>query len=135
MTRIKYTTADDVCCIVHELVEQGLFPHVRVDKIKCLASWGASTRAIARIHGLSSAWIATGLEPGYVIEVIGERYYKLDITDRVKTVIHELLHIPYTFSGGLRPHGRLVNGRVVNSIYRRIDFSRLKECFMNQVNM
>ena len=129
MSRIKYTRADDICCIIRELVSQEFFPHVNVERVKCLVSWGASTRAIARIHGLSSAWIAAGLEPGYVIEVIGERFYKLNKAEKIKTVIHELLHIPYTFSGGLRPHGRLVNGRTVYSIYRRIDFSRLEKCF------
>jgi predicted metallopeptidase len=129
VARLKYTPADDVCCVVRALVDQGLFPHIRVNRVMCLASWGASTRAIARIHGVSSAWIAAGMEPGYVIEVIGERFYKLDLPERIKTIIHELLHIPYTFSGGLRPHGRLVNGRVVYSIYRKVDFKRLKKCF------
>ncbi len=128
MPRIEYKKAPDVCCLVDRITIQGFFPHVKKNRVWCLSSWGAKTKAIARIHGLSSAWIAAGLEPGYIIEVIGEKFYNLSFEDKVKTIIHELLHIPYTFSGGLRPHGKLVNGRVVNSIFRKLSLDKLKDC-------
>ncbi|MCE4606600.1 MAG: metallopeptidase [Desulfurococcales archaeon] len=129
MPRIKYKKAPDVCCLAGRIISQGYFSHVKKDRIWCLSSWGAKTKAIARIHGLSSAWIAIGLEPGYIIEVIGEKFYSLSFEEQVKTVIHELLHIPYTFSGGLRPHGRLVNSRRVNTIYRKLSLDKLKDCY------
>jgi predicted metallopeptidase len=119
--------------MVKIIVDQGYFPHIDTNKVKCLSSWGSKTNAIARIHGLSSAWIAAGLKPGYVIEVIGERFYNLSFEEQVKTIIHELLHIPYTFSGGLRPHGRLVNGRRVYGIFRRLDLDKLKDCKIDRI--
>ncbi|MCE4614635.1 MAG: metallopeptidase [Desulfurococcales archaeon] len=134
MSRITYREAPDICCLIKEIISQRHFLHVQIDRLKCLSSWGARTRAIARIHGLSSAWIAAGLQPGYVIEVIGERFYNLSFEEQVKTIIHELLHIPYTFSGGLRPHGKLVNGRKVNSIYRKLSLDKLKVCIMKSIN-
>ncbi len=133
MSKIIYEPAPDVCCIVDAILAQGLFPHIRRERVKCLVSWNTKTRAIARIHGLSSAWIAAGLEPGYVIEVVGERFYRQSREDKVKTIIHELLHIPYTFSGALRPHGRLVNGRRVNTLYRRLDKRALNKCLRGEI--
>ncbi len=54
----------------------------------------------------------------YIIEVIGEKYDRLDMVGKVKIIIHELLHIPKRFSGGLRPHGKYVNNRIVNKLLK-----------------
>ncbi|MCE4602142.1 MAG: metallopeptidase [Desulfurococcales archaeon] len=116
--RIRYEEAPEVCAIVNILSSMEEFGHVDTSRVYCVRSWGSRSRAVARIYGLPGPW-ATVLGPGYVIEVISERFYRLSLEERVKTIIHELLHIPSTFSGGLRPHGRLVNGRVVGRIYRR----------------
>jgi len=37
----------------------------------------------------------------------------------------KILHIPYKFSGGLRAHGRKVNSREVNKLYKK--YIKLKE--------
>ncbi len=117
-SRLRYEEAPEVCVIVDILSAMEEFSHIDTRRVYCVRSWGSRSRAVARIYGLPGPWV-TVLGPGYVIEVIGERFYKLPLEDRVKTIIHELLHIPSTFSGGLRPHGRLVNGRVVGRLYRR----------------
>ncbi len=127
MPRIKYEPAEDVCKAIELILSTGMFPHIKPGRVKCVKSKGSKSRAIARIYGLPKPWIVVGLEPGYVIEVVSERFFKLSCKEKVKTLIHELLHIPATFSGGLRPHGKIVNGRRVNAYYRRLDSSLLEE--------
>lgn len=128
LARLRYEQANDVCCLVKGIVEQGFFPHVNPRRVRCVRSWGSRSRAVARIHGLSGAWVAAGFEPGYVIEVIAERFDKLSFHEKVKVIVHELLHIPSTFSGGLRPHGKHVNGRIVYRISKRLDYRLLERC-------
>jgi predicted metallopeptidase len=48
--------------------------------------------------------MALGIGPGYVIEVLAEKYDHLSREEKTKTLIHELLHIPSNFSGSLLPH-------------------------------
>ncbi len=118
MARIHYEKAPDVCVAIRSILREcELFPNVDPERIYCVRSRGAKTRAVARIYGMPGAWIAAlDWNPGYVIEVVSERYDNLDPLSKVKVLIHELLHIPSTFSGGLRPHGKHVNGRVVARI-------------------
>ena len=121
MARVRYERAPDICRAVRAILASGLFPHVPLDMVRCVRSWGSRSLAIARIYGLPRAWItALGYNPGYVIEVIHERFDSLPPDEKVKVLIHELLHIPSTLSGGLRAHGRLVNNRRVNALYRRL---------------
>jgi len=119
--RIRYEPADDVCQMVKRILSTGVLPHVRPDRVYCVRSRGARTRAVARIYGLPGAWVAAGLEPGYVIEVVSERFDGLPCREKLATIVHELLHIPYTFSGALRPHGRLVNSRSVRRVLREAE--------------
>ncbi len=128
MARVRYEPAPDVCSLVDWALGSGLFPHVRRDRVFCVRSHGARTRAVARIYGLPRPWIVAGLEPGYVIEVVSHRFDPLPCREKAKTIIHELLHIPYNFSGGLRPHGRLVNGRIVEKYYRKLASSSPPPC-------
>ena len=118
IARVKYEKAPDVCRLVSLLAGLEEFSHIDPSKIHCVKSTGARTRAIARIYGLPGAWIAAGLEPSYVIEVVGEKFYRLPPEERVKVIIHELLHIPRTFSGALRPHNPHVSDARVERLYR-----------------
>ncbi len=61
--------------------------------------------------------IALGVKPMYIIEVLEENYSSLSLDEKIRVLIHELLHIPKKFSGGLRPHGRYVNRRLVNKLF------------------
>lgn len=127
MSRVEYKPSPKVCEALRLILSTGLFPHIDPNRISCVESRGSASRALARIYGLPKAWIAAGLEPGYVIEVITERFNKLSCSEKVKTLIHELLHIPKTFSGALRPHGSLVNEQIVNSYYKRIEADIIRE--------
>jgi len=92
-------------------------------RITCFRSYGSKSRAVARIWALPSIWqSALSVPPQYLIEVVSEKYDKLDETEKTKVLIHELLHIPNKFSGGLVPHrcfGKRIDRRRVDEIYRK----------------
>jgi predicted metallopeptidase len=119
LPKLRYEPAEDVCLAVRELVKLKVFAHIDPTRISCARSYGSRSRAVARIYGTPRAWIALGREPEYLIEVISERFYRLAPSERLKVIIHELLHIPKTFSGSLRPHGRYVNEKLVREIFNK----------------
>jgi predicted metallopeptidase len=53
----------------------------------------------------------------YAIEVISERFDKMPEEDQIKTLIHELMHIPKNFGGGFRQHD-FVQRKNVDILYR-----------------
>ena len=64
-----------------------------------------SKRTVARIHGLSKIMQkAMRIKAFYVIEIISENFDKLDREEKIKTLIHETMHIPKNFGGGFRNH-------------------------------
>ncbi len=90
--------------------------------VKSINSTSRYTRA--RCHGLIRPWqVSLGEEPAYIIEVISKFFNKMSYEDKTKLLIHELLHIPRTFSGALRNHWvmgkELVGKRIVNKLYNK----------------
>jgi len=61
---------------------------------------------------------ALGMQPRYIIEVISEEYDQLELVEREKVVIHELMHIPSRFSGGFVPHKGKINRRSVEKMHK-----------------
>jgi len=102
---IKYELAEDLQEQVNDIAKL-LFPHVKLDSVVCLRSYGSSSRGtIARCHALGKAMqLALGRKGFYAIEVISRRFDKMSEVDKVKTLIHELMHIPKTFGGGFIHH-------------------------------
>lgn len=102
-----------------EEISKMLFPHIEVERIKCFKSKGSSTkRTIARCHALGKIMqLAIGIKAYYVLEFISERFDKLSEEDKIKTIIHELMHIPQTFGGGFRHHN-WVTEKNVNMMYK-----------------
>ncbi|MBI2103734.1 hypothetical protein HYT59_01875, partial [Candidatus Woesebacteria bacterium] len=85
---------------------------IETSRIYSFRSYHSSTRAYARIWGLSRIFqLALEVKPAYVIEVISEKFDRLDQKEQDKVLIHELVHIPKTFSGSLAPHIRRRRGR------------------------
>ncbi|MEM2124835.1 MAG: putative metallopeptidase [Candidatus Methanosuratincola sp.] len=116
---ISYCPAHDLEVIVREVVQKAGMKHIDPDRVLCFRSRGSkSKRIIARCYSLPKIW-QMGLDTPahYIIEVISEHFDRLSREEKVKVVIHELLHIPKTFGGGLRPHRGYVTNRAINEIY------------------
>ncbi|RLG19981.1 metallopeptidase [Candidatus Micrarchaeota archaeon] len=121
---MKSEKAHDVQERLMELLRSGEFPHVNAYRIICMRSRGAKARAYARIWSMPSIWqSALEIEPFYIIEVLSEHFDKLEEQRKDRVLIHELLHIPKKFSGGLVPHrcfGKKIDEKRVEEIYERI---------------
>lgn len=122
-----YKKAPDVKLLVDKIIEKLDFSHIIPEYVHCFRSKGSkSKRIIARIHGFGKIWqLALDVPPTYIIEVLSERYDKLSEEDKVKTVIHELMHIPRGFKGGFRPHKGYVSKNQVEEMhkkYKKINF-------------
>jgi predicted metallopeptidase len=129
---IVYSEAPDVKKLADEIAESlGLF-HVVPQYVFCVRSRGsASRRTIARIHGLGKVWQETlNVPASYVIEVISEKYDKMTMEDKEKTIIHELLHIPKAFAGGFRPHKGYIDNQIVEHLHRTF---RKERCSRGQL--
>ena len=118
---MKYAKAPESKKIVDVLIDRLDMKYIKRSSIHCIRSFDAKTRAIARIWGMSRLFHeVAGLEPNYIIEVNAKRFDKLGERDKIKTLIHELMHIPKTFSGALLAHrGRYhaINDREVEKIF------------------
>ena len=121
--RVAYEASECLCRAVRLIVEScpHLFSHIDLDRVYCVSSRGASTLAVARVYGLGGPWRAVGFKPSYLIEAVSEGFSRLTPRGRVEVLAHELLHIPSTFSGALRPHGRLVNEKRVREIIKCLE--------------
>jgi predicted metallopeptidase len=103
--------------VVHTL--RDYFFYIDVERVRVVVCRNCRSRALARIHYLPTVWrLVLGLKPMYVIEVIEGNFNSLTYEEKVRVLIHELLHIPKGFSGGLRPHGRYVSSYVVERLLK-----------------
>ena len=95
-----------------------LFPHVQFDRMKCLRSYGSSSRmTVARCHALGKLMQkAMSTKPFYALEFISEKFDKLPEDEKNKVILHELMHIPKTFGGGFKHHD-FVCEKQVNKYY------------------
>lgn len=119
-----FVPAEDVKDMVAELVAKLDFFHVKLPQIFCVRSNGSKTKAYARIWGLARIFqITAGYSATYVIEVLSQHFDKLPEKEKKKVIIHELLHIPKTFSGALLSHkGRFhsVDHKTVDQLYKKL---------------
>ena len=100
------------------------FSHIDPKKLIVFRSYGSKSRARARIWSLPRIWQkALKVKPHYCLEVLSEKFDDLSREDQDKILIHELLHIPKTFSGALLSHRgrkRRIDNRVVERLYRAL---------------
>jgi len=125
---IRYELAQDLQKITNEIALL-LFPHVKLDSVVCIRSFGSSSRGtIARCHALGKAMqLAMGRRGFYVIEVISKRFDKMSRVDQIKTLIHELMHIPKSFGGGFKHHDYVCEKNVEVEYERYINLKNKQE--------
>lgn len=108
---------------LNKLVKLLEFEHVNADRVYCYRTHGSSARAYARIWAFPKIFQQIlQVEPAYVVEVLSEKFDKLGPEEKMKVLIHELLHIPKNFSGSLLPHtyGNKQIHKEVERLYRMI---------------
>lgn len=115
---MKYEYAEDLQKIAED-ISKTVFPHIILERVKCFRSYGSSTRGtIARCHALGKIMQkAIGVEAYYALEFLCPRFDKMNKEEQMKTIIHELMHIPQTFGGGFRHHDH-VTEKNVNLYYK-----------------
>ncbi len=98
------------------------FNYIPLDRLACVVSTGTKTRrVIARIHTLGKVMqLGMRQRPFYVIELISERFEKQSREEQLKTLIHELLHIPHSFGGGFRHHKPHVGSKSVEAAFQKL---------------
>ncbi|MBU2612134.1 MAG: hypothetical protein KKB62_00245 [Nanoarchaeota archaeon] len=105
--------------ILAEDISARIFPHIKIERVKCFRSYGSSTKhTVARCHALGKLLQkAMDIPAFYALEFLGEKFNKLSREEKIKIVIHELMHIPETFGGGFKNHD-IVCDRNVEECYR-----------------
>jgi predicted metallopeptidase len=79
--------------------------HLNQHRIICMRSFDSKAQAYARIWSFPQMWqAALDISTFYVIEVLAQHFDKLEQEKKEQTLMHELLHIPKTFSGALLDH-------------------------------
>ncbi|MEM4330684.1 MAG: putative metallopeptidase [Candidatus Pacearchaeota archaeon] len=117
---MRYEEAEDVRRLAEDIIKKFKWNHIDLSNLGFLRSFGTSSRrTVARCHSLGKAMqVAMGRKGFYVIEVISERFDKLNEEEKIKVIIHELMHIPKTFGGGFVHHNK-VNEKNVNFLYEK----------------
>lgn len=115
---MKYEFAPEIQTKAEE-ISRLLFPHIKIENVKCFRSFGTSSRrTIARCHALGKIMQkAMARQAFYVLEFLSERFDKLDEKEKIKIIIHELMHIPKCFGGGFTHHN-VVTDRNVDLYYK-----------------
>ncbi len=117
---MKFEEAPDIKRMV-EKIASALGMNADIGRLFCMRSHGSKGHSIARIWSMPRIWQkALGIKAHYVIEVISERFDNQSLDEKERTLIHELMHIPKTFSGGLVPHkcfGKRIDRRAVEKLF------------------
>ena len=116
---MKYCKAPEIESRMKDIFDKLDMQH-DISRIVCIRSTGSkSRRTLARCHSISRAvQTALDIKAHYIIEVVSENFDKLSEEDKIKTIIHELMHIPKAFGGGFKGH-RIVNRKTVEEMYKR----------------
>jgi len=108
--------------------------HLNQHRLICMRSYDSKAKAYARIWSFPQMWQkALEISTFYVIEVLAQHFDSLPLEKKEQTLMHELLHIPKTFSGALLDHhhpSAPVNHSRTMQLWK--DYKRKKELLRNQ---
>lgn len=130
---ITYIPAPDIKLDLVDIARKLGMKHVFLDNVICMRSKGSTSRnCLARIWGLDRIWqLALQTNAHYIVEVISERYDHLPQSEKEKVLIHELMHIPKKFRGGLRNHqgefGRTIGTKLLEKLQKTLHEQPLDE--------
>ena len=121
---MKWTKDPALQMMMERIVASTAMSHVKTDRVFVVRGEGSKSNALARAWEFPRIFLeCLEMEPAYVIEVISKRWDKLSFEEKERVMIHELLHIPKTFSGALVPHScfgkRVVGAKQVEVLYRK----------------
>jgi predicted metallopeptidase len=116
---MRYELSPELNDLAFDIVGKCGFYHIDLKRVVFIRSYGSKARrTLARIHGMAKIMqVALKTDAVYAIEIISENYDSLSDEEKLKTVIHELMHIPANFGGGFRQHKNYVNSRTVERAY------------------
>lgn len=105
VSALGWQKAPDVKRDVKQILSVLDLPYIKGSRIFCYRTNGSKSRSYARIWSFPRIFQEVlEIEPAYVIEVLSKHYDKLDPEEKIRVLIHELMHIPRNFSGALVPH-------------------------------
>jgi len=120
---MRFEIAQDIQERINSMLNVLNYEHIDGSRVICIRSFNSKSSALARIWGLSRVWQKVlNVRSHYIIEVLNPRFDRLSKEDQDKTLLHELLHIPKKFSGGLVPHkcfGKKIDRKTVEDLYRK----------------
>lgn len=91
---MKYEYSESLQVLAED-VSRRLFPHIETSRIKCFRSYGDSSNLIARCYALGELMQkAMDCKSFYVLEFLGDKFNEMSTEEKVKVVIHQLLHVP-----------------------------------------
>lgn len=120
---MQWRSAGDLAARLRRIVTALGLDYIDAARIRCVRVTGSRANALARIWGLPPVFQKALRVPAhYVIEFMVPAFDRLRPDQQDRVIIHELLHIPRTFSGGIRPESSLsvrVSRRTVEQYYRQ----------------
>lgn len=120
---MQWHPAGDIQVRLRRVIRALNIQHVDPARVHCVRVVGSRANALARIWGLPPVFQdALKLKPHYVIEFMVPAFDRLSRAEQDRVLIHELLHIPRTFSGGIRPEqspSLSISNRTVERYYRQ----------------
>lgn len=121
---MRYEFAPDIQATAEE-ISRILFPHIQIDNVKCFRSFGTSSKlTIARCHAIGKILQkALDRKAFYALEFLSERFDKFDEEEKVKIIMHELMHIPKAFGGGFKHHDFVCN-KNINKYYKEYNLKK-----------
>ena len=125
---IKYEFAPDIQQRIVEILQKTNLKHIDMSRVFCVRSYGSNASGVvARCHALGKIWQKVlECKAAYIVEVITERFDNLPEDEKIRTLLHEVMHIPKTFGGGFKHHN-FVTRKNIEKIYR--EFLKARDNF------